>query len=80
MLLSEILVVIGLIFELLAVVYGDRRVFRSKSLQERETIYIDGLTKTIDQKLESIKRQWYVVLGLLFFGMFLQAISLFIVD
>jgi hypothetical protein len=80
MLLSEILVVIGLIFELLAVVYGDRRVFRSKSLQERETIYIDGLTKTIDQKLESIKRQWYVVLGLLFFGMFLQALSLFIVD
>jgi hypothetical protein len=80
MLLSEILVVIGLIFEVLAVVYGDRRVFRSKSLKERETIYIDGLTKTIDQKLESIKRQWYVVLGLLFFGMFLQALSLFIVD
>ena len=80
MLFSEILVVSGLIFELLAVVYCDRRVFRSKSLKERETIYIEGLTKTIDQKLESIKRHWYVVLGLLFFGMFLQAISLFVVD
>jgi len=80
MLLSEILVVIGLIFELLAVVYGDRRVFRSKALKERKTIYIEGLTKTIDQKLESIKRQWYAVLGLLFFGMLLQAISLFIID
>ncbi|MCW4031464.1 MAG: hypothetical protein NWE80_03775 [Candidatus Bathyarchaeota archaeon] len=78
--MSEILVVIGLIFELLAVVYADRKVFRSKSLKERKTIYIEGLTRTIDQKLESIRRQWYVILGLLFFGMFLQAISLFVVD
>ena len=80
MFLSEILVVAGLIFELLAVVYGDRRVFHSKSLKKKKTIFIEGLTETIDQKFESMRRQWYVVLGLLSLGMFLQAISLFMVE
>lgn len=80
MLLSETLVIIGLIFEALAVVHVDRRVFRSKALREKETIYLEGITRPIDQKLERIKRQWFIGLGLLFFGMFLQAISLFIID
>lgn len=78
--LSDVLVVIGLIFELLSVTYGTKIVFRGKSTKERKEIYIEGLTKTIDQRLENIKRKWYIIVGLLSFGMFLQAISLFIVD
>ena len=70
--------VAGLFFEFLSIAYTARKVFPPKSKEERKRKYIDELGKTVDKELESKAREWYVVLGLLFIGLILQGVAVFV--
>ena len=77
--MSQILTVAGLFFEFLSVAYTARKVFPpSKSKKERKQRYYDEIGKTVDQKLASREKEWYIVLVFLFIGMTLQGIALFV--
>jgi hypothetical protein len=75
---SQILTIVGLFFELLSVAYTARRVFSTRSKKKRKEKYIEEISRTVDQKLESRAREWYIVLGLLLLGVILQGLAVFV--
>ena len=76
--LSQILTIVGLFFEFLSVAYVARNVFPTKSKKERKMKWIEEHGKTLGNQIESEAKEWYIVLGLLFIGMILQAIAVFV--
>jgi hypothetical protein len=77
---SQILVVVGLVFELMSVVYQAKKVFHPfKSYKEKKSKYIDEKMKTFREKLAERERTWFWTLLLLFIGLLLQAIAVFVI-
>ena len=80
--LSQILAVAGIIFELLSFFNQLEFVYRFKRKKERKKAYIDTLGKSIDQEIEAKiqeENRLLLTVGLLVFGLILQAIAIFII-
>ena len=76
---SEILIVVGMFFEILSFFNGARGVlFFRKSMKEKKQKYIDEMGKSIEKEIADKEKKWLISSGLLVFGLFLQAIAQFL--
>ena len=77
---SQILVVVGLVFELGAIVYQAKKVFHPfKSYKEKKSKYIQEKAVTLREKMAERERTWFWTLLLLFIGLLLQGIAEFVI-
>jgi hypothetical protein len=73
---NQILTIIGLIFEILSVLYQASKTFHPfKSQKQKKDNYIIEKGKKISEKIEDIEKTWFWTLLLLVLGLFLQAIA-----
>ena len=76
---SEILIVVGMFFEILSFINGARGVlFFRKSMKEKKHKYFDKIGRSIEKKIADKEKKWLISSGLLVFGLFLQAIAQFV--
>jgi len=75
---SQVLVVIGLVFEYLSVLSVAYKAFYPWDKEKRKMKHLDETGMTNTQKLEKNKRMAILIVLLLSIGMLLQAIGLFV--
>lgn len=78
---SQILIIIGLMFEFASVYYQARKVFHPfTSKKEKKMKYIedDMMAKEISKAIAEREKEWFWTILLLFVGLLLQGIAEFI--
>jgi hypothetical protein len=78
---SQLLIIIGLVFELTSVLYQARKVFHPfMSKKEKKLKYIEDnmMAKEISKAITKREKEWFWTVLLLFIGLLLQGIAEFV--
>jgi len=76
---SQILIVIGLVFQLMSVLYQARKVFHPfKSMEDKKMDYVQREGERISQRIKEDDRTWFWTIMLIFIGLVFQGLAEFV--